>query len=74
MSCKELACRFGFPADGADSTPIPCKELTTLCPAGRASCAEGGHFVTCVPFCCELTGDGPPVGRVESDYASMAPE
>ncbi|MBB5315765.1 hypothetical protein HDF09_000415 [Edaphobacter lichenicola] len=20
------------------------------CPAGRASCAEGGHFVTCIPL------------------------
>jgi hypothetical protein len=22
-----------------------------VCPAGRAHCAWGGHFVACVPFC-----------------------
>jgi hypothetical protein len=36
------------------------------CPAGRAHCAWGGHFVTCVPGLGDDDGFGPPVGRVES--------
>jgi hypothetical protein len=32
-------------------------------PAGRGSCAEGGHFVTRVPFPGNLNLAGPPDGR-----------
>jgi hypothetical protein len=36
-----------------------------LGPAGRASCAEGGHFVTCVLIGVGVRFEGPPVGRRE---------
>ncbi len=35
----------GFGGLGVDSFL-----LDKACPAGRASCTEGGHFVTCIPL------------------------
>src|ERR1700678_131386 len=34
-----------------------------FCPGGRASCAESGHFVTCIPFCAGFAYAGPRVAR-----------
>src|SRR5260370_32707177 len=34
-----------------------------ICPAGRAHCAWGGHFVACIPCLAWMDFGGPPVGR-----------
>jgi hypothetical protein len=39
------------------------KHRRDFCPAGRARCARGGHFVACVPCLAGTSDRGPPVGR-----------
>jgi hypothetical protein len=38
-------------------------KVMLLCPAGRASCAEGGHFVACIPCLGRSGFMGPRVAR-----------